>query len=350
MSDDERSLPPAPGGSARPPSPEGPAWQPSVTSVTAPGLTLPPPPSLGLPPAPGAGGQRPLALRPMRVGETIDAAVTVFRLHWKTLMAIVAFVDVPLALIQQILARASGAPTFPGFDPTVQTPQTPEIDVVPVVVAAGFAVLELLIARPFLTAAILRAIAGAYLGETVTVGQAYRFALRRLGSILWVLFLWVLAIFAAPVAAVVLIAITAQSDAVWIGVVLLIGSLVFMAIVWVRWMFGPAVVVVEDERGTAALGRSWRLSKGSFWKLFGTTLLAVLLTQIVGGILGALALGLAFVPGPIGAVLAGLASGAASVVTEPFAAAVTVLLYFDMRIRKEAMDLSILAREVHAAP
>lgn len=283
----------------------------------------------------------------MRVGETIDAAVTVFRLHWKTLMAIVAFVQVPLALIQQVLTRASGAPSFPNFDPAAPAP---EIDPVPLVVAGVFVFLELLIARPFLTAAILRAIAGAYLGEPVTVGQAYSFALRRIGPILWVLFLTLAGIAAVPVAAGVLIVALAQTDAVAIGIVLLIASLVFLAILWVRWMFGPAVVVVEDRRGRAALARSWRLSARSYWKLLGTTLLAALLAQVVGGVLGAIALGFAFISGPIGAVLSAAVSAGAAVVTVPFAAAVTVLLYFDMRIRKEALDLSILAREIHAAP
>jgi hypothetical protein len=283
----------------------------------------------------------------MRVGETIDAAVTIFRLHWKTLMAIVAFVQVPLALIQQTLARASGAPTVPSFDPAAPPP---EIDPIPLVIAGVFGLLELLIARPFLTAAILRAIAGAYLGESVSVGQAFSFALRRIGAILWVLVLTLLGIFAAPAATGVLLGLLAQTDAVAIGIVLFIASFVLVVILWVRWLFGPAVVVVEDRRGTAALARSWQLSARSFWKLFGTTLLALLLTQIVGGVLVSLSFALAFIPGPIGAVLSAAVVAGAAIVTEPFAAAVTVLLYFDMRIRKEAMDLSILAREVHAAP
>jgi hypothetical protein len=255
---------------------------------------------------------------------------------------------VPLTLIEEILVRASGSPAFPGIDPTVPATEVPEIDVVPLVISMVVLILQLVIARPFLTAAILRAIAGAYLGEPVSVGQAYSFALRRIGPILWVLFLSVAGVVAVFVVPVLVTGVLAQSDAVWIGVLMFIAAFVFAAILWVRWMFGPSAVVVEDRRGTAALSRSWRLSIGSFWKILGTTLLALLLTQLVGGVLTGVAFAFAFVEGPIGAVLAAAATAAAAILTEPFAAAVTVLLYFDMRIRKEAMDLSILAREVHA--
>jgi hypothetical protein len=41
-------------------------------------------------------------------------------------------------------------------------------------------------------------------------------------------------------------------------------------------------------------------------------------------------------------------SAAASVVTTPFLTIVVVLLYFDQRIRKEGLDLSIMAQELQS--
>jgi hypothetical protein len=95
--------------------------------------------------------------------------------------------------------------------------------------------------------------------------------------------------------------------------------------------------------------RSFRLVRGRWWPTFGALLLAFMFQFFLGLVLGI----------PLGIVTAGLDSGSAaalalttvvsvasSVITTPFMAAVLVLIYFDLRVRKEGFDLELLAQGV----
>jgi Membrane domain of glycerophosphoryl diester phosphodiesterase len=131
-----------------------------------------------------------------------------------------------------------------------------------------------------------------------------------------------------------------------LAIVILILLIVPAIIVFIRFVFGSTVLVVEGLKGSKALGRSWRLAKGSFWKILGTTLLAALLSSVVEGILsipGAVAFG---VIGPAGWPFYAIGLSLAAIITTPFTTLITVLLYFDLRIRKEAFDLEVMAQEL----
>ena len=96
--------------------------------------------------------------------------------------------------------------------------------------------------------------------------------------------------------------------------------------------------------------RSARLVKGAWWRTFGIYLLATILAQIISTVfsfpLGILAGLLPLVVGEDSFALAyaastGLAVLLTSIITLPFLAGVTSLLYIDRRIRREALDLEL---------
>lgn len=259
---------------------------------------------------------RPLPLRQMGIGELIDAAVRLYRLEWKALMGIVAFVVVPVTFLelwatQFVLGQV--APTTTSADAFGQL----------VAVTLPFVAVQFLIVQPFLVAATARAAADVYLGEPVTIGGTYRYALSRLPSILWITILTIMAMV--------------------LGFVLLI---IPGIIALVRLTFAPVALVVEGHRGPAALRRSWRLTKGFFWRTLGTLLLSGLIVGIVSaiiGIPGELALQAL---GPDAWPISGLINMLATVLMTPFGMLVIVLLYFDLRIRKEGFDIEVMAREL----
>jgi hypothetical protein len=285
-----------------------------------------------------------MPMRPMRVAETVDAAVALCRANFKAFAAIVAFVTVPLEFLQQLFTRGAYA-GFPMVTEASQNIGPPSSAVV--IAVAILSIAGVLVVRPFLTAAMIRAISAAYLGEPVNVGEVYRFALRRFRSILWVLLLQILALAGAGIGLVLLATVFARVDVVVLTVLVMIGAVALIAVLYVRWVLATAAVVVEDARGTKALGRSWELTRSGFWRLVGTLLLASLLASIVGGILDV-------VPTVIGAIvpagwLLRAAGGVLSaIVTTPFVTAVTVLLYFDARVRREGLDISLMLREIVA--
>ncbi len=301
-----RGVPP-PGGAAPPPPPPQQPWE---------GPGVPPPP--GSPPRP----DRVVPLREMRPGEILDSAVNLYRRHWKVFMAIVAVLIVPFTLIRAIVGRAVTHPFISDGRVFISTDDASRLLIVSVV----FAVASFLLVTPLLTAAMVRAVGDSYMGEKPDVARSYRTALPRLGPVLLVVFLSTLAVIGG-------------------FILLIVPGLVF----YVRFLFAPQVVVLEESRGRAAMGRSWRLTRKRFLSTFGTVFLAGILAGVLTGIL-VLPASLAaqhFLGGWIANAVAG---AIASVVTTPFITTVHVLLYFDLRIRKEGLDLAIMAQELSRAP
>lgn len=254
----------------------------------------------------------------MGIGELLDGAIKLYRSQWKPFIAMVAIVLVPVTFLQAFLTRSLGSPFV------TEPPPVPGAAAEGAFVASGIiGVVQFLFVQPFLTAAVARAAAETYLGNAVLVGPTFRFAISRVHSILWISLLAFLA-----------------------------GTLGFLLlvipgiIVLVRFTFGSAVLVVEGRKGRKALGRSWRLAKGYFWKILGALFLAFLIAGIVAAILSVPG-NIAFAAvGPSGWPLAALGDSLGTVITTPFTTLIIVLLYFDLRIRKEAFDLEVMAQEI----
>jgi hypothetical protein len=257
-------------------------------------------------------------LEPLGAGQTIDAAVRLYRARWKTLMAISAVLVVPFSLAQQFAIHASRHPVLIGNRVFQQSDSG---------LVVLFFVLNYLLVQPLIQASLIRALAGVYLGQDVRAGESLRFGLSKLG---WVL-LW----------SFVVGLLTA------LGLIALIVGAIFL---YVRFYFTVSAVVLEDARG-GALSRSWRLTKGLWWHIFGTTLLAGLVAAVASFILAVPAALIA--ANDTGQSIAwffqALLSAASTVIVTPFSVGVVVLLYFDSRIRKEGFDIAVMAREVGAA-
>jgi len=94
----------------------------------------------------------------------------------------------------------------------------------------------------------------------------------------------------------------------------------------------------------AALRRSWYLVRGATPRVFGIMLLVVIITSILSAIVGALLSVLTGVGDTnVQLVLTQLASLIVSILIQPITFIVVVLLYYDMRIRREAFDIEMLA-------
>ncbi|MBB2996602.1 glycerophosphoryl diester phosphodiesterase membrane domain-containing protein [Paeniglutamicibacter cryotolerans] len=141
----------------------------------------------------------------------------------------------------------------------------------------------------------------------------------------------------------------------------LLGGLVFTAgatFLSVRLLFAPAAIVAEAVGAFASLKRSWVLTRGSWWRLFGIVLLCGLVVGVAVSVLTtplSLAGGLAIPlmsPGNSGemgpAVQAVLlltytASYLSTGLGSGYLAVVASLLYADLRIRREGLDVVLMA-------
>jgi hypothetical protein len=130
--------------------------------------------------------------------------------------------------------------------------------------------------------------------------------------------------------------------------------------VWISFNLSLAVpvVVLEGVSPITALRRSWRLVRGTWWRVFGIVFLSGLVIVIAAFIIqlpfsiaegivvghsgGSLVPGAgttAAAPGTLAIIISTIGSLVAAVCTRPVGAGITVLLYADMRMRKEGMDL-----------
>jgi hypothetical protein len=269
-------------------------------------------------------------LRPLGVGEILDVAITIYRRNARTLLTLVLVVVGPVEVLSALI-QASALPEDDFVTET--TPGTIEVedDFWVNVAAFGAAGLLSFLGATIATGACFKAIADGYLGEKAEWRPALGFAARRLHSILWVTFLGAL------------LAV--------LGLFLLIIPGVYL---YVAFAVAVPVLLTEGLKGRKALGRSRRLVKGRWWGTFGVVVLGAILVAIVEGALLGLTAAVTTIDTSdptLGSFLVNTgATVLASLIATPFAAAFVVVLYFDLRVRKEAFDLQLLAQQIGVDP
>jgi hypothetical protein len=185
-----------------------------------------------------------------------------------------------------------------------------------------------------LQAAVLRAAAQATIGDPVDATESYKFGFEKVGSVIWLSILVGLVTLSIMILGVLLVfAVKA------LGVLIIIVGVVFAVWASVSLSASIPVLVIEDKRGTEAMKRSWNLVKGDFWHVLGTLIVAGLIVGVVSGIFTSL--------GGSNWVLGWIFGSIARVITAPFTALVAVLLYLDLRARKEGLTASTLRGELH---
>ena len=113
-------------------------------------------------------------------------------------------------------------------------------------------------------------------------------------------------------------------------------------------MAGPALVL-ERLGPVQALRRSFALTKGRWWPILGIMFLSGLVTgipsNIVDGLLNSVLKGLGGNNAAFEFIWAAVAGTASGALFAPLTAAISVFLYFDLRVRKEGFDLQRLAAD-----
>ena len=298
-----------------------------------------------------------MQLRPLSFGEILDVGIKIFTRNAATLLKVVAIVIVPVQILSALII-ASTAPDWQTsgsvFSPPSSTDLTLTTEDVYRQVAGSIVIIVVnFFATSLATAACYKAVGDAYLGRKPGWRESLGYGVRRMHSVAWVTFL--VALFSMGIIFVAALGF-GFSAAVIGDIGILVGVLLILAviplIVWLYFSWSVAVpaLLTEDQRGTKALRRSFRLVRKRWWLVFGLLIVTTLVASVVSGIL-------TIVPelvllGDLGdsalasLSLRGLATALASILTTPFIAAATVVLYFDLRVRKEGFDLQLLAARI----
>jgi hypothetical protein len=270
-------------------------------------------------------GIRP-ALRPLSLGEVLDVSIKICLRHWRTLLKAVLIIVVPVQVVSTALTADY---TATSFDFSANVDKTPEqtLDEFNSYIG-GLAISTLLqvLAVLLASAACFRAIAQAYLGDQPDWRRSLSYALHRTPSLLLLTLLYALGV---GFATLLLIA-----PGVWL---------------YIAWAFAMPVLLVEGVRGRKALGRSFKLVKGRWWRTFGVLAVGFILAGIVSTIVqGAFLVGIIVQPDNdvLVLVLSALSGIVGLAIGTPFQAALLTVVYFDLRVRKEGFDLELLAQGI----
>jgi len=270
----------------------------------------------------------PLRLRPLEIGDVLDETFRTYRRHFLLLAGISVIFSIPLAALSGYgyfalfnFAATQATSSNPGDFNSFLASLSP--------LAAG--VLVNIAVLPLLYGGVTYAVCQSAMGNPVTLWGALRGAFRRYFQVLFYYFLF--------------------------GLMFFVGFCVFPLWIWigVRWIAVLPVMFIENTGLFAAMGRSWRLVERRWWRTFFIVLLVFVLNYVVSLALGAfLYLGQVLLTILVSPYLAlALYEGAVvlvSALVTPVLLIAIVLIYFDLRVRKEALDLFQLAQQVALSP
>jgi hypothetical protein len=274
-------------------------------------------------------GRRLVPLRPLGVGEILDAALDAVRRNpGPTLLlgALTATTLEVLAVPVQTIARnlSVAAPAGHGsVDVPAALAELFALGVSAIVIAfLGIAL------HAVLTGAMAVVISESVLGRRVRIRTVW----SRLRPRMWRLL---------GAAFGVALAVTAAFTVFGVGAVF----------AWIVLSVVPAVVVLEESSIFGAFGRSWTLVIRDFWRAAGILIFGWIVSELLSIVLSAPFLTVGQVIGHglfgenQGSVLtlafAALASIASGLLTAPFTGCLASLLYIDRRMRSEGLDISL---------
>ncbi|WP_328722340.1 hypothetical protein OHT52_24565 [Streptomyces sp. NBC_00247] len=241
---------------------------------------MPPPPEPGV-----------IPLAPLRLSDILNGTFSAMGRYWKALFGFAAAVYGTAAVAfaaALLIAFSAVRDHVDGIRASADDPDVPWDDITPILVALGVVALigavVAFVAVALVQAAVPTVLQGAVLGRPVTFRSVRQSALSRLRAMLGTALLTGL-IAVIPVALVMVVEASlvgiALSDgnpdgaAVWLGlaVLLLLPAGPLAVWLWVKFSLAPTAVVLEGQGPVAAMRRSSTLVRGSWWRIFGISLL-----------------------------------------------------------------------------
>jgi hypothetical protein len=267
----------------------------------------------------------PLRLRPLEIGDLLDETFRMYRRHFLLFAGISVILSIPAAALSGYTYYS----LFGAFLQQISSGQSLDLNSLGATlgaIAVG-AVVNLALV-PFLYGAVTYATCESALGREVTAGGVVRAVVRRYFQLFGYAFLF-----------------------------LLMGILFCLFPLWIwigiGWSVVMPIMFIENAGLVPALGRSWRLVEGRWWRTFLMFLLIFILVYVARLaldafiVLGQVVLQIVLSSVAVGWIFAAATAVVDSIVT-PLIQIAIVLIYFDLRVRREGLDLFQLAQRVAA--
>lgn len=258
---------------------------------------------------------------PMSIGRILDQAFRIYKNRFIRFIAIIAVIQIPISLVRMLTQTLFIEQEFSDEAVSIN------------IVLAGsnlFMIFLMMLGQTLCSGALTRSVAETYLGHDMSVGQAYRHVLPK---------------FLTLILASVLVSIC-----VGFGFLMLVVPGVIFSL-WFA-LTTPAIIM-EDLGATAGMSRSRTLVKGNLGKVFAVGFLAFVLMLVITlpfGFAGSLLTRMVAQDNrTIAIFISQLCETLGQLITTPIGATTSILLYYDLRIRKEGFDLQMMieSMDVH---
>jgi hypothetical protein len=309
-------------------------------------------------------------LRPMSIGDMLDAAFRLYRQHFLTFIGIVALLQVPMAMLQ-FLAQLPYMQALQRFTarPPVLAPGASPLDIFPFAqllpyyaLIFGLGIFQYLLVYNLMTGALANAISRSYLGQPISILSSYNIGFKRIMALIVASLMpfAVSLVFVAIIAGCAFGALftlgvrTGEQPNIGLAIAAVVGliGVIFLGIIaglffYVRLLLTTQAIVLEGQGPLAGLARSWRLVGQAFWRSLGIFLLVYafiyivsLVVQLPLVVIGAF-FGMLLNNSVLYQSIASLVTYGVLILVLPLQFIIFTLLYYDLRIRKEGYDLEL---------
>ena len=285
---------------------------------------------------PGLAYQAPkpgcVPLRPLGLSDILDGTFTAIRRNPKVMLGLSAAVGIASALVM-FAAQAVFIHSLRNVSVRSSSDPTGETSLGALLGGEAGTVLAFIISLvlgAFLTGMLTIAITQDALGHKLSIGEVWQRVRPRLVRLV----LLSLIIGTVPI----------------IGLFFCIAPGVWL---WGIWTVAVPAMMVERTKVFESLGRSFTLVKGTFWRVWGIRALGTLIAVVIGSMISVpfgLASGVGSAlssagsdagPSLLALALAALGSAVSTTITAPIRSGIDALLYVDLRMRKEGLDIAL---------
>jgi hypothetical protein len=261
-------------------------------------------------------------LRPLSAGDIVDEAIGLYRRNFRLFLSIGAVVLIPAGVLQLILALLAGEAGMSVF----------------AISSLLWWTLSIIVsALSYIAVISTMAIAASerWLDRPMTVGEAYRQVFSRIGPLVGLVLVYGLVV---------------------IGLSVTVIGIPFAIYLFVAWLLSIQILLVEGTGIRTALSRSRELVAGHWWRVIGIVILLAIIQGVISAFFSLPATIFGFGSlfsdptgtdvSPLVIALDAIGSTAGQIVVGPIGYCAYILLYYDLRVRKEGLDIELAARSL----
>lgn len=294
------------------------------------------------------------ALRPLGVGDIVDRVFAIYRARPLMFLAIAAIPYLLLVLVLGVLSATLASNALLALAPLMTgdfSPDTFQFDRFAPILGTLLLFLVLVVIAALAvslvqSASLIAAMAARYMGKETSIGTALGLGLRRSFDLFvmgLVAFLAFLAMWAA------LLFVMAVTQEWWSALVGVLGGLIASVYLAVSWMVSPAVAILEEAGPMTSLRRAWGLSAGNRWRILGLIALLSVLQIVLSSLLSFVLVASFTTDQVVQVILQQAVNLLATIAWAPVYWGTFAILYYDLRVRREAFDLQVAAEALPRA-